>query len=97
MIVDNARRKKIQANHSVTHLMHEFLREILGDHISQKGSLQNEQITRFDVSNNSAISKEDIIKVENIVNQQIRDNTPIDTILTTPEKGREMGRTSIVW
>ena len=91
LIVDNARRKKIQANHSVTHLMHESLREILGDHISQKGSLQNEQITRFDVSNNSAISKEDIIKVENIVNQQIRDNTPIDTILTTPEKGREMG------
>jgi len=91
LIVDNIRREKIQANHSVTHLMHEALREILGEQISQKGSLQNERITRFDVSNHSAISKEDIVKVENIVNQQIRNNSPIKTIITTPEKGREMG------
>ena len=91
LIIDNIRREKIQANHSVTHLMHEALREILGEQISQKGSLQNERITRFDVSNHSAISKEDIVKVENIVNQQIRNNSPIKTIITTPEKGREMG------
>ena len=72
--------------------MHEFLREILGDHISQKGSLQNgHKLQDLMHQTIPAISKEDIIKVENIVNQQIRDNTPTDTILTTPEKGREMG------
>ncbi|MGB1360873.1 MAG: alanine--tRNA ligase [Alphaproteobacteria bacterium] len=91
LIVDTDRRQKIASNHSVTHLMHEALRDVLGDHIAQKGSLQNESLTRFDVSQPTAISDEDIIRVENIVNEQIRANTPITTVVTTPENGREMG------
>ncbi len=90
LIVDHNRRKAIRANHSATHLLHEALRRVLGEHVSQKGSLQNEDRTRFDISHQSAIRPEQIAAVEQIVNTEIRANTevvtrvmPIDDAIST--------------
>ena len=79
MIVDTKRRDAIQSNHSVTHLLHEALRLTLGDHIAQKGSLQDEARTRFDISQPTPISADDLRKIEDQVNDQIRANTEVIT------------------
>ena len=91
MIVDAARRNAIRANHSATHLMHEALRRVLGEHVVQKGSLQDEERTRFDISQPIAITPEQIAEVERIVNEEIRANTPVDTRLMDLEDAREAG------
>ncbi|MCC6597568.1 MAG: alanine--tRNA ligase [Alphaproteobacteria bacterium] len=91
MKVDTTRRAQIKANHSATHLLHEALREVLGDHVAQKGSLQDESRTRFDISHPQAISKEDIEKVETIVNAQIKANAPVETRLMALEDARAAG------
>lgn len=77
--VDTKRRGAIQSNHSVTHLMHEALRQVLGDHVAQKGSLQDDTRTRFDISQPVAITADQIRAVENQVNREIRANTPVVT------------------
>ena len=79
--VDMRRRDAIQSNHSATHLLHEALRRVLGEHVSQKGSLQNEDRTRFDISHQSAMKPEQIAAVEQIVNTEIRANTEVVTRL----------------
>ena len=89
--VDAHRRQRIMANHSATHLLHEALREQLGDHIAQKGSLQNAFVTRFDVSQPTAITSDQLIAIETTVNAHIRENTPIRTLISTPDGGRQMG------
>ena len=91
MIVDAARRNAIRANHSATHLMHEALRRVLGDHVVQKGSLQDDERTRFDISQPIALTPEQIAEVERIVNEEIRANTPVDTRLMDLEDAREAG------
>jgi len=91
MKVDSARRAAIRANHSATHLLHEALREVLGDHVTQKGSLQDEERTRFDISQPSAISAEQIAEVERIVNEEIRANTEVVTRVMPLEEARETG------
>ena len=91
MQVDKHRRQRISANHSVTHLLHEVLREQLGDHIAQKGALKNARLTRFDVSQPTAITDRQIIAIETAVNARIRENSPIETLISTPEGGRKMG------
>lgn len=72
--VNQERRHAISLNHSATHLLHSALRQVLGDHVAQKGSLVSESILRFDFSQPEAISKADLEEVERIVNQKIREN-----------------------
>lgn len=91
MTVDHERRTAIEANHSVTHLLHEALRITLGDHIAQKGSLQDENRTRFDISHPLAITKPELEKVEALVNEQIKANTDITTQVLGLEEARESG------
>lgn len=75
--VDAERRRQLSANHSATHLMHEALRRILGDHVSQKGSLVAPERLRFDFSHNRPVSAEEIHAVEAEVNARVRENTPV--------------------
>lgn len=89
--VDHERRSSIRANHSVTHLMHEALRRVLGDHVSQKGSLQDDARTRFDISHPKGISNDEIAKVEEIVAGQIAANTPVTTRVMPIDEARETG------
>lgn len=89
--VDHARRTTIRANHSATHLLHEALRQVLGDHVAQKGSLQDEGRTRFDISHPKAITAEELAKVEAIVNDEIKANTEIVTRVMPLDEARESG------
>ena len=73
-IVDEEKRILIESNHSATHLMHAALKQVLGSHVNQKGSLVSQDHLRFDFSHFSKVSKEDLLKVEKIVNQKIRKN-----------------------
>ena len=72
--IDVKRRIKIRNNHSATHLLHESLRNVLGDHVSQKGSLVNDRKLRFDFTYNKQVSDDKIYKIESLVNQTIRSN-----------------------
>ncbi len=89
--VDMRRRDAVQAHHSVTHLLHEALRLTLGDHIAQKGSLQDEGRTRFDISQPTAISAEDLRKIEDQVNEEIRANTEVVTRVMPIEDAMQSG------
>ena len=89
--VDEERRREIEAHHSVTHLLHEALRQTLGDHIAQKGSLQTEGRTRFDVSQPNPITPEQLRRVEEQVNQQIRANTEVVTRVLPLDEAIESG------
>jgi alanyl-tRNA synthetase len=79
LAIDVARRNCIRANHSVTHLAHAALREVLGTHVAQKGSLVAPERMRFDITNPKAISADEIAEVERRVNEVIRQNTPVET------------------
>ncbi|MCR9271919.1 MAG: alanine--tRNA ligase [Rhodobacteraceae bacterium] len=89
--VDHGRRSAIRANHSATHLLHEALRERLGDHVAQRGSLNAPERLRFDFSHGQALSLEDLQKVERDVNAFIRQNAPVSTRIMTPDDAREIG------
>ena len=89
--VDHARRSAIRANHSATHLLHEALRRALGDHVAQKGSLNAEDRLRFDFSHTKAMSAEELAQVEAEVNAFIRQNTPVETRIMTPDDARAIG------
>ena len=91
MEVDSDRRAAIKSNHSATHLLHEALRQVLGDHVSQKGSLQDAERTRFDISQPVAITPEQIKQVEDIVNTQIRANTEVITRIMPIDEARKSG------
>jgi alanyl-tRNA synthetase len=89
--VDAARRTAIQANHSATHLLHAALRNHLGGHVTQKGSLVAEDRLRFDFSHPKALSEEEIAAVEAEVNAEIRINEPVSTRLMSPDDAVEVG------
>ena len=89
--VDVERRKKIMNNHSATHLMHEALRQILGDGVQQKGSLVESDKLRFDFSHDEVIRAQDLDKVEAIVNAQILGNTQVKTEETDIETAKKKG------
>ena len=89
--VDHGRRSAIRANHSATHLLHEALRERLGDHVAQRGSLNAPDRLRFDFSHGQSLSLEDLQKVERDVNAFIRQNAPVSTRIMTPDDAREIG------
>ncbi|EOC1531840.1 alanine--tRNA ligase [Cronobacter turicensis] len=89
--VDQARRERIRLNHSATHLMHAALRQVLGTHVAQKGSLVNDKGLRFDFSHFEAMKPEEIRKVEDLVNAQIRRNLPIETNVMDLEAAKAKG------
>ena len=91
LTIDRARRDRIRANHSATHLLHEALRQRLGLHVAQKGSLVAPERLRFDFSQPSAIDPAALALVEADVNHHIRGNSPVATRLMTPDEAIEEG------
>ncbi|MHB1111063.1 MAG: alanine--tRNA ligase, partial [Devosia sp.] len=89
--VDHARRSAIRANHSATHLLHEALRLVLGDHVAQKGSLVAPDRLRFDFVHTKPMSAEEIARVEDIANAIVLQNTPVETRLMGVEEAKESG------
>ena len=91
LFVDADRRNKIKANHSSTHLLHEALRQLLGDHVAQRGSLNAEDRLRFDFSHSGLLTSEEIQSIEKSVNKYIRQNSSVQTRIMTPDDAREIG------
>ncbi len=89
--VDHARRTAIRANHSATHLVHEALRQALGDHVAQRGSLNAPDRLRFDFSHAQALTPDQARRVETEVNDYIRQNSPVETRIMTPDDARAIG------
>jgi alanyl-tRNA synthetase len=89
--VDHARRSKIRANHSATHLLHEALRKVLGDHVAQKGSMVAPDRLRFDFSHPKPVTAEELEKVEDIANDFVLQNSPVTTRLMALEDARASG------
>lgn len=89
--VNGDRRARIMANHSATHLMHAALRDILGEHVTQKGSLVEEERMRFDFSHGAPVTPAEIEAIEDQVNAVIRQNNPVGVSVTSPDKAIEAG------
>ena len=89
--IDVELRERIRRNHSATHLLQAALQRILGNHVHQKGSLVNDSYLRFDFSHNQSITQEQIVEIENLVNQQIRCNLPVDVELMPIDEARNKG------
>lgn len=91
LVVDHARRTAIRANHSATHLLHEALRLVLGDHVAQKGSLVSPDRLRFDFSHPKPISDEELARVEEIANAIVLRNEPVTTRLMSVDEAIASG------
>jgi alanyl-tRNA synthetase len=89
--VDHARRTPTRAHHSATHLLHEALRQVLGTHVAQKGSLVEPGRLRFDFSHQKPMTHEEIRRVEDLVNAMIVQNNPVETHLMTPDEAIAKG------
>lgn len=89
--VNHKRRSAIRANHSATHLLHEALRGALGDHVSQRGSLNAQDRLRFDFSHGKALSKSELTMIDQEVNAYIRQNSLVETRIMTPDDARALG------
>ena len=89
--VDEVRRISIRANHSATHLLHEALRRSLGDHVTQRGSLNADDRLRFDFSHNQALTAAQLRQVQTEVNSIIRQNSYVETRIMTPDGARTLG------
>ena len=89
--VDHGRRSAIRANHSATHLLHEALRQVLGDHIAQRGSLVAPERLRFDFAHNKPISPEELRRIEDIANDVVLENGDVMTRLMAVDDAREAG------
>ena len=90
-LVNVERRQSISSNHSATHLLHSALRQVLGEHVAQKGSLVSENSLRFDFSQPEAIAKADLEEVERIVNAKIRENIPVQIETMGIDQAKEKG------
>jgi len=90
-IVDSNRRKAIARNHSATHLLHKSLKQVLGEHVNQAGSLVEDTRLRFDFSHHSSMTPEEILKTEELVNEAILNNLPVNVIETTVQDALERG------
>jgi alanyl-tRNA synthetase len=93
--IDQSLRTRIKANHSATHLMHEALRQVLGEHVQQKGSLVDAEKLRFDFSHSEAVTAEQLSKVADIVNYQVRGNSEVLTQEMGMEAAIEAGATAL--
>ena len=91
LIVDHGRRTAIRANHSATHLLHEALRRALGDHVAQRGSLVAPDRLRFDFAHGKAMTPAELAAVEAEVNAYVRQNTPVETRIMTPDAAQGLG------
>ena len=89
--IDVLKRNNSKANHSATHLLHESLRRTLGKHVTQKGSLVSPEKLRFDFSHNKPIEKEEMIKINNIVNEIVSGSSDVQTRIMTPKEAVSMG------
>ncbi len=90
--VDASKRRLSMNNHSATHLLHAALRQVLGKHVEQKGSLVNEKILRFDFSHFAAMTEDELKKVEDIVNKKVRENIELNERRNVPiEKAKSLG------
>ena len=89
--IDNDLRQHTRLNHSATHLLHAALRRVLGEHVQQRGSLVDAQRLRFDISHPEPVTPEQICAVEDLVNAQIRANTPVTTELMTMAAAQQAG------
>jgi alanyl-tRNA synthetase len=89
--VDDSLRQRTRLNHSATHLLHAALREVLGEHVQQKGSLVDSERLRFDFSHFAAVTGEELKAIENRVNQQVRANTEVVTRLMSMEEAADAG------
>ncbi|WKN32419.1 alanine--tRNA ligase [Porifericola rhodea] len=95
-VVNESKRMLTMNNHSATHLLHAALKQVLGDHVQQKGSLVNDQLLRFDFSHFAKMTEEEIRQVEHIVNQKVRANIPLEEMRNVPmEEAKEMGATAL--
>lgn len=90
-VIDTTRRDAIKLNHSATHLLHAALRQLLGDHVSQKGSLVDDEKLRFDFAHFEAITTEQLNTIEQLVNEQIRANHILDTQLMELDEAKASG------
>ncbi len=93
--VDAARRQAVSTNHTATHLLHAALRQVLGDHVKQAGSLVSPVRLRFDFTHFSHLSKEEVGRVEALVNGKIREDLPVETRVTSLEEGVREGAMAI--
>ena len=91
MEIDHDRRRRLRANHSATHLLHEALRHVLGDHVAQKGSLVAPGRLRFDFSHPRGVTADEMDRVQAIVNERIRMNSDVSTRIMTPDAAIELG------
>src|SRR5690606_25550323 len=91
LVVDHDRRSAIRANHSATHLLHEALRLVLGDHVAQKGSMVSADRLRFDFVHTKPMTPQEMAEVEDIANAIILQNTPVETRLMGVEEAKESG------
>jgi alanyl-tRNA synthetase len=89
--VDSERRRATRANHSATHLLHAALKRVLGGHVAQKGSMVSPDRLRFDFSHPKAVSQDELLKVEELVNAVVRQNTDVTTRLMPTDKAIEAG------
>ena len=91
-VVSGKRRQLTANNHSATHLLHAALRQVLGDHVQQRGSLVNDQLLRFDFSHFAKMTDEEIKEVERLVNRKVRENIPLKELRSVPiEEAKAMG------
>ena len=91
LVVDHARRSAIRSNHSATHLLHEALRIVLGDHVAQKGSMVSADRLRFDFVHTKAISPQEMAEIEDIANDIVLQNSAVETRLMGVEEAKESG------
>ncbi|WP_286744921.1 alanine--tRNA ligase, partial [Pseudoalteromonas sp. UBA2102] len=89
--IDDARRERIKKNHTATHILHEALRQLLGEHVSQKGSLVEPERLRFDFSHFEAVTKDELREIERVVNDEIRRNFALNTELMAIDDAKAKG------
>jgi alanyl-tRNA synthetase len=89
--IDDARRERVKKNHTATHILHEALRQLLGEHVSQKGSLVDPERLRFDFSHFEAVTKDELRDIERVVNDEIRRNFALNTELMAIDDAKAKG------
>lgn len=91
LVVDHERRQAVRANHSATHLLHEALRQVLGEHVAQKGSLVAPSRLRFDFTHPKPVSPDELARIEDIANRAVLDNAPVSTRLMSIDEAIQTG------